>query len=178
MTTPTLDDLLGGLTVVPARSSAGRSTEDVTLSRRLRVLDLYSSGLTRQVYEYVEALGFSRATAADDLKWARAEWQALNTNDNTAQEIIALHSAKYYEWSEQARVAGDLKLAKEMLQAIEKLRGFHQANVAVQVNNIQATTHNTQVNFNYDALSLEEQLRWAELVAKALPPATDATAES
>ena len=73
MNTPTLDDVLNGLTVVPARSSIGRSTEDVMLSRRLRILDLCSNGLTRQVYEYMEAPGFSRSTAADDLKWACAE---------------------------------------------------------------------------------------------------------
>lgn len=30
-------------------------------------------------------------------------------------------------------MTGDLKLVKEMLQAIEKLRGLHQANVAVQI---------------------------------------------
>lgn len=165
MTTPTLDDVLNDLTVIPARSSAGRSTEDVTLSRRLRVLDLYSSGLTRQVYEYVEALGFSRSTAADDLKWARSEWRELHDSPDTAQEIIERHTAKYYEYAHRAETAGDLKLAKEIMQAVEKLRGMHQANFAVQVNNISSTT---QVTYNLDALSLEEQLSLRALATKIL----------
>lgn len=49
------------------RQSDGRSTEEVTQARRLHVLSLYSSGLTREIYRYVEGLGYSRKTAEVDI---------------------------------------------------------------------------------------------------------------
>lgn len=43
------------------------------MARRLHVLNLYSSGLTREIYRYVEGLGFSRKTAEGDITWAKQE---------------------------------------------------------------------------------------------------------
>jgi hypothetical protein len=154
------------------RQSLGRSSDEVTMARRLHVLSLYSSGLTREIYRYVEAQGFSRKTAENDIMWAKQEWRELNSSQDTALDIIERHQAKYYEYAHRAEAAGDLKLAKEMLQAIEKLRGFHQANVAVQVNTgfVQHNTTNTQVNYNLEALTLEELQQMQLLVAKTSLP--------
>lgn len=168
----THDDILGGDTV-PVRLSHGRSSQELMQARRLKVLELYSSGLGHQITPYVESLGFSRDTAYSDLVWAREEWAVLHNGADTVGEIIQKHTAKYYEWAATAQSSGELKLAKDMLQAVEKLRGFHSSTVAVQVNN--NVTTNTTTNHNLESLSLEELKNLQLLLAKTTPPATDAT---
>ena len=165
------DDILNGETGM-MRTTTGRSPEDVTISRRLKVLELYSDGLVHQIYPFIENMGFSRKTAQNDLEWAKNEWMALNSNVDSALEIIQRHTSKYYEFAARAETAGDLKMAKDMLQAIEKLRGFHNANVAVQVNTgfVQNNTTNTQNNWHLDALNLEELKNLQLLAAKIAPP--------
>ena len=168
----TFDELLTS-TSLPQRHTMGRSAQVDTTTRRLQVLQLYISGLTSQVFQYVEALGFSRKTAEADLAWARTEWRELNSSQDTALDIIERHTAKYYEFAHRAETAGDLKLAKEMLQAIEKLRGFHQSNTMIQVNNTVSAAAGASVVFKPENYTLEELKDLQLLLAKNGDPVAD-----
>lgn len=155
------------------RQSLGRSSEEVTMARRMHVLNLYSSGLAREIYRYVEGLGFSRKTAEGDITWAKQEWRELNSSQETALDIIERHTAKYHEYAHWAENAGDLKLAKEMMQAAEKLLGFHQSNTMIQVNNTVSAAAGASLVFNPDNYTLGELKDLQLLLAKNGDPAAD-----
>jgi len=155
------------------RDSEGRGTTAQTTARRLKTLELYANLSSAQaITRFITELGYSITTAKEDLSWAKARWAEMQDSDETAYDIIRRHSNKYYEWSQAAEQQGEVKLAADMLGRIERLRGLHTPNTLVQVNNgfVQNNTTNTQVNYNLDALSLEEQLNLHSLVAKTSLP--------
>ncbi|WP_216689026.1 hypothetical protein [Hymenobacter siberiensis] len=167
----THDDVFNDVTSL-TRVTKGRSSEDLTQLRRLKVLEMYSAGLVPQIYAYVEGQGFSRQTASNDLTWAKQEWLEIHQNPDTVNDTVERHKAKYYAWAAAAEAAGDRKEARAMLQAVEKLMGLHQNNTVVQVNT-GAVTNQTLVNHNYDTLTLEELEKLQLLLAKTSLPAAD-----
>ncbi len=161
------------LTYSLTRPESGRSTEAATNARRLEVLQMVSEGTPRAVIKkYIAQLGFSEATAREDMEWARAAWRAQDTNDDTVADLIRLHKERYYELAFAARQQGDPKLEAEMLGRAEKLMGLHGPKVAVQINN----THNTAIAVSYDLSKLDanrlDQLRHLLEAAKTDADAT------
>ena len=167
----THDDILNSDATSLTRVTKGRSSEDLTQLRRLKVLELYSAGLVPQVFAYVEGQGFSRQTAQNDLAWAKLEWLEIHQNPDTVSDTVERHKAKYYAWAAAAEAAGDRKEARAMLQAVEKLMGLHQQNTLVQVNT-GSVTNNTQVNnYTLETQTLEDLESLEKLLAKMTPAA-------
>lgn len=135
------------------RDGEGRGTEAQTASRRLKVLELYANlSSARAITRFITDLGYSITTAKEDLAWARQQWLDLTDLEETVQVIRSRHIDKYYEWSQAAERAGDVKLAADMIGRIERILGLHAPSTMVQVNNVQAPTHQLQDRYSVEQL--------------------------
>jgi hypothetical protein len=153
------------------RDSQGRGTEPRPRPAGSRPWNFTNLSSAQAITRFITDLGYSITTAKEDLSWAKARWGEMQNSDETAYDIVRRHSNKYYEWSQTAEATRELKLVADMLGRIERLRGLHALSTLVQVNNgiVQHNTTNTQVNYNLDALSLEELEKLQLLAAKIAP---------
>lgn len=149
------------------RDSEGRGTLAQTTARRLKTLELYANlSSARAITKFITDLGYSITTAKEDLAWAKAQWLDMSDTEETVHVIRERHKEKYYEWMAAAELAGDHKLAADMLGRIERIFGLHAPATMVQVTNVQATPYNLQQTHSVEQLSQLRQL--------LLNPAADA----
>jgi hypothetical protein len=141
------------------RDSEGRGTLAQTTARRLKTLELYANlSSARAITKFITDLGYSVTTAKEDLAWAKAQWLDMSDTEETVHVIRERHKEKYYQWAQVAELAGDTKLAADMLGRIERIFGMHAPATMVQVNNAQASPYNLQQSHSVEQLYQLRQL--------------------
>lgn len=154
--------------IVESKNSTLTALKKLQLSKTVR--DMILEGSPRsEIFEKIktdyELKTDHEATLAYDLAVKHYQTRALSSVD--LQGTINLHIGLYEKIYQYFNEIDNKPLKTRVLQAKEKLLGFHRENTIFEVNQDNVTIVENQERYNYGKLSKDETKRLSDLLKKA-----------